>query len=649
MENLSPELLINKNEKREESEKNIISEKEAKEEIDNSKEVEKEGELGTNFEEEIDLTEDEKKLRKNYLKKISKKEALYRSMILGKNAIIIRLYTLLMEIFQDFLNIKEVKYKSEAINSITKKDLENFILSIKYLILIMLILKIINLFERKLHNIISEKFTAKNIMLENFLFKKDIEFFDLFKTGELFNKVNDNSDYPYFNIFDTVSKTFSYTVKIGYFGYYLFKDYFEMGFIYTLIIIIQSSLEPYINSLYENVDDIVDKRELRDNYINDILSNIRLIKSFGTEKKELKRVNNIQSKLKDESLIYKIIREFYDSLFNINEVITLFICGYKTITGKMDYGELIIFQKYSGEFSLGISTLKGTLKSINQGINDWVKFLKYYDIEQKIISKKNIIPIENNKKIDGIGIKFKNVSFSYPTKIDTKIINEFNMEIQPGKVIAIVGSSGSGKTTLTNLILRFYDVDTGEILINDINIKDINLSWLRNNIGIVSQEPILTSGTIRENILYGVDNYTEKKFIEICKLSNVYSFATNEKIFPKKFDTIVGERGIKVSGGQKQRIAIARALMKDAKILIFDEATSALDSENEANVQKAINNVINKKNITSIIIAHRLSTVKNADIIYVMNKGKIVEFGCHDELIKKNGEYKKLIQRQLVS
>ena len=223
------------------------------------------------------------------------------------------------------------------------------------------------------------------------------------------------------------------------------------------------------------------------------------------------------------------------------------------------------------------------------------------------------------------------------------------MEIKPGKNIAIVGSSGSGKSTLTNLILRFYDIDDGEILINGINIKDINLSWLRNNIGIVSQEPILTSGTIRENILYGVDNYTEKKFIEICKLSNVYSFATDTKIFPKQFDTIVGERGIKVSGGQKQRIAIARALMKDAKILIFDEATSALDSENEAIVQDAINNIINKKKITSIIIAHRLSTVKNANIIYVMNHGKIVEFGNHEELIAKNGEYKKLIQRQLVN
>ena len=360
-------------------------------------------------------------------------------------------------------------------------------------------------------------------------------------------------------------------------------------------------------------------------------------------------MNNIQTKIKEASIFYKIINEFYQSIFSINEIVSLYICGFNTITGKMNYGELLLFQKYSGEFSLGISTLKGTITSISEGINEWIKFLQYYDIEQKIISEKNLIPVEKEKKNQGLGIIFKNVSFSYPTKKNIKIINNFNMEIKPGKNIAIVGSSGSGKSTLTNLILRFYDIDDGEILINGINIKDINLSWLRNNIGIVSQEPILTSGTIRENILYGVDNYTEKKFIEICKLSNVYSFATDTKIFPKQFDTIVGERGIKVSGGQKQRIAIARALMKDAKILIFDEATSALDSENEAIVQDAINNIINKKKITSIIIAHRLSTVKNANIIYVMNQGKIVEFGNHEELIAKNGEYKKLIQRQLVN
>ena len=276
--------------------------------------------------------------------------------------------------------------------------------------------------------------------------------------------------------------------------------------------------------------------------------------------------------------------------------------------------------------------------------------MQYYDIEQKIVSKKNLIPEikDKDKNNEELGITFKDVSFSYPTKKSIKVINNFNIDIKPGKNIAIVGSSGSGKSTLTNLILRFYDVDEGEILINGINIKDINLSWLRKNIGIVSQEPVLTSGTIRENILYGVDNYTEKKFIEICKLANVYSFVTDTKQFPKQFETIVGERGLKVSGGQKQRIAIARALMKDAKILIFDEATSALDSENEAIVQEAINNIIHQKHITTIIIAHRLSTVKNASVIYVMNHGKIVEYGNHEELIAKNGEYKKLIQRQLV-
>ena len=358
--------------------------------------------------------------------------------------------------------------------------------------------------------------------------------------------------------------------------------------------------------------------------------------------------------MKKQSLFKQFLEEIYNHLTNANEVLIFYICGKKTINGEMNYGELLIFQEYSGGITGSYSNIRAILSSIKEGIETWQKFLEIYDIDQKIVSKKNIIPkseenTENNKnQKKGFSIIFKNISFSYPTKKNTKIINNLNLNVEPGKAIAIVGSSGSGKTTLTNLLLRFYDIDEGQILINGIDIKDINISWLRKNIGIVSQEPTLTSGTIKENILYGIDNYTEKKFIETCKLANVYSFATDKKLFPKGFDTIVGQRGIKVSGGQKQRIAIARALMKDAKILIFDEATSALDSENEALVQEAINNIINQKKITSIIIAHRLSTVKNANVIYVMNHGKIVEFGTHNELILKNGEYKKLIQRQLV-
>ena len=658
MENLSSEKLINKNEKSKEALDKKINEENKEnnnidKNIDNEEENKKEGVYSTDFADKIELTEEERNLRQNYLKKVTKKDAIIRSIYLGKKAYISKLISFIMNIIYDILNIKGAKYKSDAVNSITAKDLDKFLYSVKYHVITTVTSKILNILE---YNIIQNFFNnnSNNILLKNILYKKDMVFFDLFKTGELNNKVQTYQDYPYFNIIDTCSRIGEYIFKIFYFGYYLYKDFFEMSIICIIIILIQTAFEPYVynNDLLE--DEYFEKVELRENYINDILSNIRLIKSFGTEKKELNRLENIMSKIKSQSFFTELFRKVFNFSYKINEILIFYVCGKKTITGKMDYGNLLIFQEYSKGFNNSFINAKETFKSIKDGINSWVKFLQIYDIEQKIVSEKNIIPkteenINNNKEgMKGLSICFNNVTFSYPTKKNTKIIDNFNLKAEPGKTIAIVGSSGSGKTTLTNLLLRFYDVDKGNILINGVDIKDIDLSWLRANIGIVSQEPILTSGTIRENILYGVDNYTEKKFIETCKLANVYSFATDKKLFPKEFETIVGERGIKVSGGQKQRIAIARALMKDAKILIFDEATSALDSENEAIVQESINNVINQKKITTIIIAHRLSTVKNANVIYVMNYGKIIEYGTHEELILKNGEYKKLIQRQLV-
>ena len=662
MENLTSEKVINKNEKNKINTDNEIKEEiiEAKDEDhknineslaeNNENENNKKGELSTDFVEKIELTEEEKNLRNNYLKKVTRKEALIRSIILGKNTYFMRIFNFITNIIYNIISIKETKYKSDAINAITEKDLDKFIISVKYHLIISIINKVMNLLDGKLHIYLNKGNYNHNVMLENLLFKKDMAFFDLFKTGELNNKVSSYSNYPYFNIIDTCSRIGEYIFKIIYFGYYLIKDYFEMSVIYIIIILTQTIIKPFI---YQNVvtNEFLEKIDLRANYLNDIIANIRLIKTFGTERKELNRIKNVEQNIENKGLFKKFLEELYSALYNVNEIMIFYVCGKKSITGKMDYGELLIFQQYSQEFNSSFSNIRETYKSIKEGIDSWIKFLQIYDIEQKIVSKKNIIPEQNSekgKKAHGFSINFNGVSFSYPTKKSTIIIDNLNLEVEPGKTVAIVGSSGSGKTTLTNLLLRFYDVDKGEILINGIDIRDINLSWLRKNIGIVSQEPVLTSGTIKENILYGVDNYNEKKFIEVCKLSNVYSFATDKKLFPKEFETIVGERGIKVSGGQKQRIAIARALMKDAKILIFDEATSALDSENEAIVQEAINNVINQKKITSIIIAHRLSTVKNANVIYVMNHGKIVEFGTHNELILKNGEYKKLVKRQLV-
>ena len=197
------------------------------------------------------------------------------------------------------------------------------------------------------------------------------------------------------------------------------------------------------------------------------------------------------------------------------------------------------------------------------------------------------------------------------------------------------------------MIQRFYEPNDGNIFIDNINIKDFNLDWLHQNIGLVSQEPLLCNGTIEYNITYGVKEYTMNKLENVCEISRVNEFLKDKRLFPEGLKTMIGERGTNISGGQKQRIAIARAIMKDVKILIFDEATSALDAESESEVQLALDNIIKNKKITTIIIAHRLSTIRNADKILFINKGEIVESGTHNELIELNGEYKKLVLKQL--
>jgi ATP-binding cassette, subfamily B, bacterial MsbA len=237
-------------------------------------------------------------------------------------------------------------------------------------------------------------------------------------------------------------------------------------------------------------------------------------------------------------------------------------------------------------------------------------------------------------------IALKDVSFYYnPEKI---ILDNINLKINKSEKVAIVGSSGGGKSTLADLISRFYDVTSGEIFIDDINIKNISIASLRKLIGIVPQETILFNDTIRNNIIFGSDNFTEEDLINATKFANAYEFIGNTE---NGFDTIVGERGLKLSGGQKQRIAISRALLRNPQILILDEATSSLDSESEILVQEALEKLMTNR--TSIIIAHRLSTIKNADRIIVLDGGKLVQTGSHDDLIKEEkGVYKKLYDLQ---
>ena len=244
-------------------------------------------------------------------------------------------------------------------------------------------------------------------------------------------------------------------------------------------------------------------------------------------------------------------------------------------------------------------------------------------------------------KIKG-NVTFKNVAFSYPSRKEIQVLKDVNFTANFGQKIAIVGPSGAGKSTISSLLLRFYNIDNGQILIDDKNIYDYKLENLRGNMSIVPQDVILFGGTIRENIAYGKPNATEEEILLAAKQANALNFVNG---FPEKFDTLVGERGIKLSGGQRQRIAIARALLKNPSILILDEATSSLDSESEKLVQEALETLMEGR--TSIIIAHRLSTIRNADAILVLDKGIISEKGTHRELLEiENGIYKNLSNLQ---
>lgn len=301
-------------------------------------------------------------------------------------------------------------------------------------------------------------------------------------------------------------------------------------------------------------------------------------------------------------------------------------------------GELISFVLYSTFIGASFGGIAELYAQIQKAVGATERVFELLDeIPEKINSNQN----PSIAKIKG-NVTFKNVAFSYPSRPEIQVLKEVNFVANYGNKIAIVGPSGAGKSTISSLLLRFYNIDSGQIIIDDKNIYDYDLDQLRGNMSIVPQDVILFGGSIRENIAYGKPNASEEEIINASKQANAFNFVNG---FPEKFDTLVGERGIKLSGGQRQRIAIARALLKNPSILILDEATSSLDSESEKLVQEALETLMEGR--TSIIIAHRLSTIRKADVILVLNDGKISEKGTHKELLEiENGIYKNLSNLQ---
>lgn len=304
----------------------------------------------------------------------------------------------------------------------------------------------------------------------------------------------------------------------------------------------------------------------------------------------------------------------------------MIIEGSSDITGDTFLGFVIIFS----QLLVPVQALANSITYLNKAKVSLARIHEVLDADEQIQEAETPILIKSFEK----EIVYKNVSFGYD---EAMVLKNFTLTIQKGKVIALVGESGSGKSTVADLLPRFYDVPEGEILIDEVNIKNIGIKELRDLIAVVSQESILFNDTVKNNILFGRPNATEEEVIQAAKIANAHEFISQME---NGYETLIGERGGKLSGGQRQRINIARAVLKNAPILILDEATSALDIESERQVQNALEELMKDK--TSIVIAHRLSTIKNADSIVVMSKGEIVEIGKHEELMAKQGAYCKL-------
>lgn len=375
--------------------------------------------------------------------------------------------------------------------------------------------------------------------------------------------------------------------------------------------------------------------------IEETLGGIRVIKAFNAEEKQFNKFENQNDellKIKNGVNRRRDLASPVSEVLGIAAVVCVLWYGGKLVLRNsfLDPGDFFAYILIFSQVIQPLKSLSAASYNIRKGAAsiERIEHLIAEDITIKEIANPVIFEKFNNS------IEFKNVFFSYQDKI---ILDDINLKIEKGKTIALVGSSGAGKSTLVDLVPRFHDTAKGELLIDGINIKKYSLKSLRDQMGIVTQEPILFNDTIANNISLGMDNASEEQIINAAKIANANYFILQKE---NGYNTNIGERGNKLSGGEKQRVTIARAVLKNPPILILDEATSSLDTESEKLVQDAINNLMSNR--TSIVIAHRLSTIRHADEIIVLKKGKIVERGTHADLMALEGFYKKLVMMQKV-
>ena len=376
-------------------------------------------------------------------------------------------------------------------------------------------------------------------------------------------------------------------------------------------------------------------------YLVELFKNHKLIKIFQKENSEVNRADEYLAQLKDKNkkiqTVFVRISPIMETLTGFMIAVLIFYSGKLMSKGELDINNFFSFLAAMMLAYQPVRSLSTLNMVINQGLSAASRILPIIDQKNKIKNSESAKPL----KIKDAGINFNNVNFSYEEN-EGPTLQSINLKFEGGKMTSLVGHSGSGKSTILNLIPRFYDAKSGDIIIDDQTIYDSTIESLRSEISMVSQETTLFDDTIKNNIKYGRQEATDEEVFKVASLSFCDEFINN---LPNKFDTLIGENGVRLSGGEKQRLSIARAMLKQSSIILLDEATSSLDSETESKIQDALN--ILTKNKTTIVIAHRLSTILNSNNIYVIDKGKIVDNGNHEALMEKSDLYKNFYEKQI--
>jgi len=472
--------------------------------------------------------------------------------------------------------------------------------------------------------------------------KLGMKFFTSKRTGNLLNRVNSDAlDIQYF-LNDGLPYFLIHSATIAFVGLVLFivNPILSVSVLIPvplIVLIIKKSTRKFKRLKWHTWR----RSSSVNSIINDNLQGVRVVKAFGKENFEIDRFNKVSKSLCEnrirEGIASAKVFPMLSWMMSVGGLIVWGVGGGQILTGNLSFGELMSFIGYLSLLYNPVNFMVKTFDWWTNCMNSAQRIFEVIDRTPDVLEAENPIHID---RIKG-DIEFKNVTFSYePNKT---VLKNVSFKLSAGEMIGLVGHSGAGKSTITNIITRLYDVNDGEVLIDGINIKDIGFESLHKNIGIVLQNTFLFSGTIAENISYGKVGATVEEIVDAAKKAHAHEFIIK---LPDGYNTYIGKDGIDLSGGEKQRLSIARAILMDPAILIFDEATSSLDTETELKIQEAMNLLI--KNRTTIAIAHRFSTLKNADRLVVVEHGRIVETGTHEELFDKpNGVYSKMAHMQL--